>query len=247
MALLFSWGGLLIDLSAVPFLLWQRTRMYAFLALVGFHLMNDQLFSLGIFPWFAIAMTLLFFPPDWPRRVFNWPRLARTEGPDAGRFHPTARHWATVGVVGICFALQALVPLRHWLYPGKVSWTEEGHNFSWHMKLRHKAARVRFSVTDRATNKTWQPKALEYLAPWQYRKMTTRPPMILQFAHYLAEQARKEGHEQVEVRVRAIVSLNGREPQMLIDPETDLAAQPRTFLAPAAWIVPLETPLPTRD
>ena len=31
---------------------------------------------------------------------------------------------------------QLLVPLRHWLYPGTVSWTEEGHRFSWHMKLR---------------------------------------------------------------------------------------------------------------
>jgi hypothetical protein len=42
-----------------------------------------------------------------------------------------------------------------------------------------------------------------------------------------------------------MASLNGREPQPLIDPVVDLATQPRT-LAPASWIVPLFQPLPAR-
>jgi hypothetical protein len=37
-----------------------------------------------------------------------------------------------------------------------------------------------------------------------------------------------------------LVSLNGREPQLLIDPSVDLAAEERS-LAPARWILPLET------
>jgi hypothetical protein len=36
--------------------------------------------------------------------------------------------------------------------------------------------------------------------------------------------------------------VNGREPQALLDPETDLAAQARA-LGPAPWIVPLRQPL----
>ena len=42
----------------------------------------------------------------------------------------------------------------------------------------------------------------------------------------------------MEVRARTFVSLNGRRPQPLVDPDVDLAAQPRD-LSHASWIVPL--------
>jgi len=44
------------------------------------------------------------------------------------------------------------------------------------------------------------------------------------------------------VRARAMVSLNGREPQLLIDPNIDLAKE-EVGLLPARWILPLTTPL----
>jgi hypothetical protein len=39
-----------------------------------------------------------------------------------------------------------------------------------------------------------------------------------------------------------MASLNGRQPQLLIDPEVDLAKE-QVGLLPARWIVPLTTPL----
>ena len=54
--------------------------------------------------------------------------------------------------------------------------------------------------------------------------------------------ARREGYDNVEVRARVMVSLNGREPQLLIDPEIDLAKE-QVSLLPASWIVPLTTRL----
>jgi hypothetical protein len=42
-----------------------------------------------------------------------------------------------------------------------------------------------------------------------------------------------------------MASLNGREPQLLIDPDTDLAVQPRVIWPPATWILPLTQPLRT--
>ena len=241
MGLLFSYGGLLLDLLAVPFLLWRRTRMIAFLALLGFHLLNAELFSIGIFPLFAIGITLLYFPPDWPRRVFNWPRsslekaLPVTRG---SRLKPAQR--LTTALLGAYIAIQILVPLRHWLYPGNVSWTEEGHNFSWHMKLRDKKPSIRFQITDPKTPATWTPELHEYLTSMQIRKMGTRPDMILLTAHHLAERAREDGHGDVEVRVQARASLNGRLPQLIIDPNVDLAAQTRTAFAHSPWILPLQ-------
>ena len=62
--------------------------------------------------------------------------------------------------------------------------------------------------------------------------------MALAFAHHLTAQARQEDHGQIEVRAQVWASLNGRTMQHLIDPDTDLAAQPRTLFAAAPWIVP---------
>ena len=47
----------------------------------------------------------------------------------------------------------------------------------------------------------------------------------------------------MEVRVVGLVSLNGRKPQLLIDPTVNLAAQHRT-LGHKAWTVPLTEPFP---
>jgi hypothetical protein len=69
----FSYGGLLLDLGAVPLLLWRRTRVWAFLVTSLFHVANDAMFQIGIFPWFMIAATTIFFEPDWPRRLLaDW-------------------------------------------------------------------------------------------------------------------------------------------------------------------------------
>ena len=65
-----SWAGAIYDLTIVGWLLWKRTRPYAFVVLIGFHLTTWQLFpALGMFPWLMIASMLLFFPPDWPRKI----------------------------------------------------------------------------------------------------------------------------------------------------------------------------------
>src|SRR5687767_2174467 len=69
MVVLFSYGGLLLDLCIVPLLLWRRTRFSAFLLALSFHFLNSIMFNIGIFPWFMILATLVFFEPDWPRRL----------------------------------------------------------------------------------------------------------------------------------------------------------------------------------
>jgi hypothetical protein len=109
------------------------------------------------------------------------------------------------------------------------------------MKLRDKEGTVQFHVKDADTGETWTAKARAYLTRRQANKMSGQPDQILQFAHYLARVGRKAGRR-VEVRAVTSTSVNGREPQPLIDPEVDLAAQPRN-MRPASWIVPLHQPL----
>jgi len=241
---LFSYGGLILDLSAVPFLLWRRTRPYAFAALVCFHLMNTQLFSIGIFPYLMLGATTIFFAPDWPRRLLA--RLRRVEAPDRSERRlpgaPPARlrasQWALVAVLGAFITFNLVVPLRHLAYPGEVHWTEEGHRFAWHMKLRDKSAAPVLFVVQEPDGDVVEVHAGEFLSRRQAVKMSTRPDMILQAAHELARRGRAGGEGTVEVRARTFVSLNGRPPQPLVDPDVDLAAQHRD-LGHSGWIVPL--------
>ena len=64
MVCVFTYSGLLLDLLIVPFLVFKKTRFLAFFVIASFYLMNAQLFKIGIFPWFMIVATAIFFPPE---------------------------------------------------------------------------------------------------------------------------------------------------------------------------------------
>jgi vitamin K-dependent gamma-carboxylase len=253
-ALLFSYGGLFFDLLVVPFLLIPVTRPFALLAALGFHFMNSELFTIGIFPWLALGTALLFFPPDWPRRLAQRvrerrlrlrrpPFISRVTGPPAGWRLSPARTALLAGL-GLFLAIQLFMPLRHWLYPGNVSWTEEGHRFAWHMKLRDKAADARFFATDPASGRSTEVDPFAYLTDWQYDEMAARPDMIVQFARHLEDDARKNfGVDDLKVTTQADASLNGRAFQRMIDPQADLTEVELSPFTTADFIEPLRTPL----
>jgi hypothetical protein len=259
MVYFFSYGGLLFDLLIVPALLWKKTRWYAVAAGVFFHLSNDEIFSIGIFPWMAMAATVLFLPPDLPRRIyehFSNARLAqhqKTRGrrkqavvetaaiPD-GDVPFTQRplvQRATIVLLAVYLAIQVLVPLRHFLYPGSTAWTDQADKFSWRMMLNSKVGEISFNIVDPATGESWVVDPDTYLSNLQETKMKAQPDLILQFSHFLAAEWQADGYENVEVFADTAISLNGRDPQPIVDPTVNLAAEELT-LAPADWITPLE-------
>ncbi len=245
LALFFSYSGLLLDLLAVPLLLWRRTRVFMFCVLALFHLTNLSLFEIGIFPWFATAMTALYFEPDWPRSVMRWMVKAMGGSPAPAPVAPAGMtprfRGAILAGLAVYSAVQILVPLRHWLYPGNPAWTEEGHRFSWRMKLHDKQGSMTFTFTDPENGRSWEADIAHYLPPFQYNKMAWRPDMILQFANYLADRETKRGHQRLEVRADVELGLNGREAQPIVDPTVDLAAQ-QPSLWPKPWITKLTAP-----
>ncbi|MFY0568690.1 HTTM domain-containing protein [Archangium lansingense] len=249
----FAFSGAAFDLFVVPGLLWRRSRPWAIGAVLLFHLTNAQLFRIGIFPWLMLAVTPIFFEPStvrrWLERWVPWlapkapSKASRKASSKAAPKTSTALEsprWQEAGLAffGLWLAIQCLLPLRHWLYPGQVNWTEEGHNFSWHMKLRNKEGRVRFQARDSLTGERWKIDPRSLLSNRQYTKMSTRPDMVLQFAHELARRYEREGRPGVQIHADMHVSLNGRPRQELVDAGVDLAAQPWTWRA-ASWIVPL--------
>lgn len=238
----FSYGGLLFDLSIGFLLLWRPTRLLAFGSLLFFHLMNNWLFSIGVFPFLALAATILFVEPEWPRRM--WQRFYRSASASPVSLSQPARLsvWR-LGFITLYLALQLLIPLRHWLYPGDASWTEEGHRFAWHMKLRDKEARLEVKIIDPHTGEVRNANLADDLTADQIEKMGTRPDMILQYAHYLRDKLIQTGQAKPIIIANAWASLNGRPFQQLIDPRVNLAQVDAHPLAASSWILPLTTDL----
>ena len=237
--ILFAWGGMLLDLLAVPLLLWRRSRVSTFVALVGFHAGNDQLFSIGVFPVLAIALTTVFFRPDWPRALAR--RVARRPVPAVPRPMRSARRAGAAETAAIAFlavfaVVQVALPLRHHAYASDVTWSEDGHRFAWRMMLRSKQGDLRLVVVDRGDGSARTLHARELVASWQHGQVSTRPDLIQQLAHHVARSEAAAGRD-VAVHALAFVALNGRPPRMLIDPTVDLVATRRTW-ASAPWVLP---------
>lgn len=298
--LVMAVGAFLIDFVVVGFLLHRRTRPWAYLVAVGFHVANARLFSIGIFPWMMILATTVFFDPDWPRRLVatlrarrdrrrgptqlgavvgavlavwisgdvvvvhalsgavagaltTWvllpgppePRPRRRpargrgaeEAPPADATPPPLDRRRRIGValLTVWLLTQVLVPFRHIVIPGNVNWTEDGHRFSWRMKLRQKSADIAHVVVDPSTGTRW---TFDYdeldLDDKQVRTMASRPDMIVQLAHEIERRAGRD----LEVYAESTARLNGRERQTFIRPDVDLTAVPWPFWR--AWfVVPL--------
>jgi vitamin K-dependent gamma-carboxylase len=66
---LASYGAIALHIIGAPLLLVKATRGWVMAIYFAFHLMNHFLFNIGIFPWVAMAGTLLFLDPDWPKQL----------------------------------------------------------------------------------------------------------------------------------------------------------------------------------
>ena len=237
-AFAFSWAGAAFDCTIVGFLLWRRTRLVAWMVVIGFHVATWRLFSIGVFPWLMIGATTLFFDPSWPRdlahRVSRRPGRAVTQIP-AG----TAPRRFVVPLALAWVGLQVLIPLRHLAIDGDYRWTGEGYRYSWNVLLTERGGSVEFRVTDPVTRATSITDAADLYTPLQWKQMSTDPELIRQAAHLLGRLHTVDG-ERAEVRVDAFVSLNGRRATRIIDPTVDLADQPWRF-GHQPWILPAPT------
>ena len=245
-----SWAGAAFDLTIVGWLLWRRSRPWAYAVVVVFHVLTWLLFPIGMFPWIMMTVALIFFPPDWPLRLHAglrlWSRHSRLRGnpargaPDGPPHHDTRISWGSrfaVGALVLLALVQILVPLRHWAYPGNVRWNEDGYRFSWRVLLTEKTGHAQFRVRDPSTGQERLVYPDEYLTPLQAERMATHPDMILSTAHLIARDFADRGVPDAEVRADVSVAFNGRQAARFIDPAVDLA-QVEPGIWPKWWVLP---------
>lgn len=213
-ATMASLASAFFDLTIVGWLSWKRSRPFAYAAVVIFHIGTAMLFQIGLFPWMMIALTPIFFAPNWPRRA-TWDVPSNISRPS----NTSWRGWA----VGALVVVNLVVPLRHYWEPGDVRWNEAGYYGSFRVMLTEKTGFVRFHLTDPASGETWEVDPAEYFEPWQVSQLNTRRDLLVTAAHLIA----REAGGNVEVRADAWVSFDGRPREPFVPADVDLARAPR--------------------
>ncbi len=244
-----SWAGCLYDLTIVGWLLWPRTRRYAYAFVLLFHGMTWAMFNIGLFPLIMSAGTLIFFSDGAHRRF--WRKLSKVaslglskpsclEGADINSQVLARPALAPQTLLAGFFLLQVALPLRALTYPGPVAWGEEGYRFGWRVMLVEKVGHAAFTVVEPSTERRVEINNRDYLSDYQIKQMAIQPDFVLQYAHHLADvYAASRGWDSPAVYGDVWVSLNGRRSRRLIDGSVDLAAQ-RDGLAPKPWILPFD-------
>ncbi|MFT3936157.1 MAG: HTTM domain-containing protein [Chitinophagaceae bacterium] len=238
-AYLFAWLGALYDCFIVFFLLWRRTVLYAYVAVVVFHFATAIFFpGIGMFPYVMIAVTPIFFPAAVHEKFLRYLPLYRSQQLNKPSLAYTYSHQKTMMTVIILYVLfQLLIPIRFLLYPDHLFWTEEGYRFSWRVMLMEKAGAAYFTVKDKAHSNQVTINNAAYLTPLQEKMMSTQPDMILKYAHYLSEQFEKKGWRKPAVYAEVYVTLNGERSRLFIDSTVNLAAEPLSWKH-YNWILP---------
>lgn len=216
---LFSWSGMLYDLT-IPFLLFiKKTRPIAYIFVVVFHVLTYVLFNIGMFPWLMIFGSLVFIThQEWNTIVAIFGKKIQIQ-----KNKPQLKtNKATLTFLAIFFVFQFLFPLRYHLLSDNVLWTENGFRFSWHVMIMDKIGVSKFTVIDHKNGQRWIEYPNNHLTAIQEQQMSFQPDMIWQYAQFLKEKYAKKGIDNVSVFVDASVSLNGRVSQRFINPKKDL-------------------------
>lgn len=218
---LFSWSGMLYDLT-IPFLLFiKKTRPTAYVFVIIFHVLTYFLFNIGMFPWIMIFGSLVFISHNEWNNILSFigKKIPQQTNKTCYKTKPIL-----LGFLTLFFTFQFLFPLRSHFLSNNVLWTENGFRFSWQVMIMEKNGSAEFTVIDKLNSKRWKEYPKKHLNSIQETQMSFQPDMIWQYAQFLKQEYAKKGIIDVAVFVDARVSLNGRVSQKFIDPKKDLAS-----------------------
>ncbi|MFN8323521.1 MAG: HTTM domain-containing protein [Chitinophagales bacterium] len=231
-AYIFSWCGMLFDVSIAFFLFNRKTVWYAYGVVVVFHVLTATLFpGIGMFPFIMIVCATVFLPVTFHQKVLSlFNQYTGEISVYSSVLKKSTNQYWIVFILCIHFTFQLILPFRYVLYPDNLFYHEQGFRFSWRVMLMEKAGLVFFHVKD-SKGKLHEVRNSDYLTCQQEKQMSTQPDMILQFAQHL-----KNSLHVNEVYAEAYVTVNGRGSQLLLDPKVNLLTVQDGF-ANKKWIL----------
>ena len=241
-----SWGGMFYDLLIPFLLLYKPTRIFAFFLVIFFHVFTKVLFPIGMFPFIMIVGALIFFDYKVHSKILNQIKkiisifIKSSESYRTkieNRLKLTNEKFILISI-SIFFVLQIIVPFRYVLYPGELFWNEQGYRFSWRVMLKETVGYTTFKIVDEKNGKYFYVNNDDYLTPFQEKQMSFQPDFILEYANYLGDLYKSEGHQNVQVFAESFVALNGRRSKRFIDKDFNLYGVKESFKN-KEWILPL--------
>ena len=241
-----SWGGMFYDLLIPFLLLYKPTRIFAFFLVIFFHVFTKVLFPIGMFPFIMIVGALIFFDYKVHSKILNQIKkiisifIKSSESYRTkieNRLKLTNEKFILISI-SIFFVLQIIVPFRYVLYPGELFWNEQGYRFSWRVMLKETVGYTTFKIVDGKNGKYFYVNNDDYLTPFQEKQMSFQPDFILEYANYLGDLYKSEGHQNVQVFAESFVALNGRRSKRFIDKDFNLYGIKESFKN-KEWILPL--------
>lgn len=239
-AFLFSWAGAIYDLTIWLFLWIKRTRGYAYVFVLVFHILTAILFPrIGMFPFIMITTTIIFFSPSWHQKVLAYLPFSSSfdRYKSFGALEIKGRSYISTLLL-IYFIFQLYLPLRYLQYPGNLFWHEKGYRFSWRVMLMEKNGYTSIILRDAVKNVQKEVAQEEYLTAFQKQQMRSQPDMIFQFAQHIGDEFRNEHGYAPEIFVKSRISLNGRRSQPFINDTIDIYSL--TDPINSNWILPLK-------
>ena len=240
---LMSWSGMIYDLSIPFLLLYKKTRVFAFILVIIFHLFTAVLFPIGMFPYIMIVASLIFFDSKFHNKIIHLIQLTLSplkkyniEKVEKFKYFNSK---LITSIVMIFLIIQIIFPFRFVLYPGNLFWNEEGYRFSWRVMLMEKMGYTTFKIVDGVSNKYFYVDNKDFLTPFQEKQMSFQPDFIIEYAHFLGHHFTLQGHRNIEVYADSFVALNGRRSKRFIDPNINLMKEKRS-LKHYSWIIPFK-------
>lgn len=232
-AFLFSWVGCLYDLTIWFFLWVKKTRPFAYVAVVIFHILTGILFPrIGMFPYIMMTSGVIFFSADFHEKllaIFERKREALSTAV------ATQVNKPLLIFLYLFLSIQVCMPLRYLFHSGNIFWNEKGYRLSWRVMLMEKNGFTSLIVKDPVTQKQWEVDQDEFLTPFQKQQMRSQPDMILQFAHFLGDHYTRN-NVRPEVYIQSRMSLNGRRSQRYTNEKLDVYNTTNL----EDWIIPLD-------
>lgn len=236
-AYVFSWVGMLFDLTVFFFLLDWRTRPIAYFFVVVFHLSTAALFQIGIFPYIMPLVTLVFFSASFHEKIIALIGSKSLEKVNEHRPYSLSK----AGLISLMlfFTFQLLFPLRYMFYPGNMYWHEQGFRFGWRVMLMEKAGYSTFYLTNKVSGKRYEVTPSDYLTSNQEKQLATQSDMLIQFAKFLEGRFQDKEPGDYRVTCECYATLNGSPAKLLIDPTIDLTEQDDIW-GNKSWILSYE-------